>query len=50
MTPTALKKEATFEEHKLLEGAWSETLCKFYMNDKLLQTEVYNDIKANASR
>jgi outer membrane lipoprotein-sorting protein len=41
------KMEATFEEHKMIEGAWSETLCKFYMNDKLLQTEVYNDIKAN---
>ncbi|MBL4678395.1 MAG: hypothetical protein JKY70_19665 [Mucilaginibacter sp.] len=41
------KTEATFEEHKMVEGAWSETLCKFYINDKLLQTEVYHDIKAN---
>jgi outer membrane lipoprotein-sorting protein len=41
------KMEATFEEHKLIEGAWSETLCKFYIDDKLLQTEVYQDIKAN---
>lgn len=41
------KMEATFEEHKLVEGAWSETFCKFYINDKLLQTEVYKDIKAN---
>jgi len=41
------KMEATFEEHKLLAGAWSETLCKFYIDDKLLQTEVYQDIKAN---
>jgi outer membrane lipoprotein-sorting protein len=41
------KMEATFEDHKLVEGAWSETLCKFYINDKLLQTEIYHDIKAN---
>lgn len=41
------KMEATFEEHKLVEGAWSETLCKFYVNDKLIQTEVYHDIEAN---
>ena len=41
------KMEATFEEHKLVENAWSETLCKFYINDKLLQTEVYHDIQAN---
>jgi hypothetical protein len=41
------KMEATFEEHKLLEGAWSETFCKFIINDKLLQTETYQDIKAN---
>ncbi|QXV65544.1 hypothetical protein INP83_00120 [Mucilaginibacter sp. 21P] len=41
------KTEATFEEHKMVNGNWSETLCKFYINDKLLQTEVYHDIKAN---
>jgi hypothetical protein len=41
------KMEATFEEHKLIAGAWSETFCKFYINDKLMQTEVYKDVKAN---
>ncbi|MFA6088044.1 hypothetical protein [Mucilaginibacter sp.] len=41
------KTEATFEEHKMLNGAWSETLCKFFINDKLLQTETYHDIVAN---
>ncbi|MFD0793322.1 hypothetical protein ACFQZX_06805 [Mucilaginibacter litoreus] len=41
------KMEATFEEHKMIAGAWSETFCKFYINDKLLQTETYTGIKAN---
>jgi hypothetical protein len=39
------KEEATFEQHTALKGGtWSETFCKFYINDKLLQTETYQDI------
>jgi hypothetical protein len=43
------KEEATFEDHLKIKDAWSETNCKFIMNDKLLQTESYKDIVANAA-
>nr|WP_294941868.1 hypothetical protein [uncultured Mucilaginibacter sp.] len=43
------KEEATFEQHTALKGGtWSETYCKFLINDKLLQTETYKDIVPNA--
>ncbi len=42
------KEEATFEQQVALKGGtWSETYCKFYINDKLLQTETYQDIVPN---
>lgn len=40
------KEEGTFEDHLALKGAWSETKCKFFINDKLLQTETYHDVVA----
>ncbi|MDP9079185.1 MAG: hypothetical protein M3O71_17290 [Bacteroidota bacterium] len=40
------KEEGTFEDQVALKGAWSETKCKFYFNDKLLQTETYHNLVA----
>jgi hypothetical protein len=40
------KEEGLFENHIALKNAWSETKCKFYVNDKLLQVETYHDIVA----
>jgi len=42
------KEEGTFENHVALKGAWSETLCKFYINDHILQVEKYHDVVAGA--
>lgn len=39
------KEEAIFENHKRLANSWMETKVRFYVNDKLLQTEEYNDIE-----
>lgn len=38
------KEEGTFEDQVPLKKAWSETKCKFYINDKLLQTETYHNL------
>lgn len=38
------KEEGLFEDHIALKNAWSETKCKFYVNDKLLQVETYHDV------
>ncbi len=40
------REEGTFEDHIKLKGGWSETLCKFWINDKLVQVEKYHDIVA----
>jgi hypothetical protein len=40
------KEEGTFENQVALKGAWSETLCKFYVNDHILQIEKYHDVVA----
>jgi hypothetical protein len=40
------KEEGTFENHIKLKGGWSETLCKFWINDKLIQVEKYHDVVA----
>ena len=40
------KEEGTFEDHISLKKAWSETLCKFYVNDHILQIEKYHDVVA----
>ena len=41
------KEEGIFSGHKQFGKAWSETACDFYVNDKLLQKEIYHDCKAN---
>lgn len=41
------KEEGVFENHISLGGGWSETLCSFYINDKLIQKEYYHDCRAN---
>ena len=41
------KEDALLENHVKLDGGYSETLVKFYMNDKLLQVEKYFDLEAN---
>ena len=41
------KEEGTFEDQIPLKNAWSETKCKFYINDKILQIETYRDVKAD---
>jgi hypothetical protein len=40
------KEEGTMENQIALKGAWSETLCKFYINDHILQVETYHDVVA----
>ncbi|TSD63426.1 hypothetical protein FFF34_017705 [Inquilinus sp. KBS0705] len=42
-----LKEEVTFEDQQKLNNGWSETNCKFYINDKLLQTESYHNLVTN---
>jgi hypothetical protein len=41
------KEEALLEDHVKLDSGFSETLVKFYINDKLIQVEKYHDLKAN---
>jgi len=41
------KEDAILEDHVKLDGGYSETLVKFYMNEKLLQVEKYFDLKAD---
>ncbi|HVS93525.1 MAG TPA: hypothetical protein VHE59_15905 [Mucilaginibacter sp.] len=40
------KEEGTMENQIPLKGGWSETYCKFYINEKLLQVEKYHDLVA----
>ncbi|GAC1303808.1 MAG: hypothetical protein NVSMB24_10320 [Mucilaginibacter sp.] len=40
------KEEGLFEQQIPLKGAWSETKCNFYINDKILQVETYHDVVA----
>jgi len=40
------KEEGTMEGQIPLNGAWSETLCKFWVNDHILQVETYHDVVA----
>jgi hypothetical protein len=40
------KEEGFFEQQIPLKGAWSETKCSFYINDKILQVETYHDLVA----
>ncbi|MFI5160795.1 MAG: hypothetical protein ACHQHN_05930 [Sphingobacteriales bacterium] len=42
------KEEGTFENQIPLKKAWSETLCKFYVNDHILQVETYHNVTADA--
>ncbi|CAN5430284.1 hypothetical protein BH09BAC6_BH09BAC6_22970 [soil metagenome] len=42
------KEEGTFEAQVPLKKAWSETKCRFYINDKLLQTETYENLVPDA--
>ena len=41
------KEEALFENHIKLGGGFTETLVRFYVNDKLIQVEKYHDLKCN---
>lgn len=41
------KEEGTFSNHKQFGGGWSETMCVFYIDGKLIQTENYFNCKAN---
>ena len=44
------KEDGTMEEQIPLKGGgWSETLCKFYINDRLLQVEKYHDVVAGGT-
>ena len=42
------KEEGIFSGHRRFGNTWSETACDFYVNDKLIQKEKYNDCKADA--
>ncbi|HWD87748.1 MAG TPA: hypothetical protein VG367_06445 [Mucilaginibacter sp.] len=40
-----IKEEGTMEDQVPVKGGgWSETLCKFYINDHVLQVEKYHDV------
>ncbi len=41
------KEDALLEDHVKLNGGFSETLVKFYLDGKLLQVEKYFDLEAN---
>lgn len=41
------KEEGLFGDHVKIGKAWSETSCSFYVNDKLIQKEIYYDYAAN---
>lgn len=43
------KEEGVFGDHQKFGKAWSETSCDFYVNDKLVQKEVYKDCKFNTA-
>ncbi|MGN6604692.1 MAG: hypothetical protein ACTHK8_19700 [Ginsengibacter sp.] len=43
------KEDALLQKHVKLDGGFSETLVKFYLDDKLLQVEKYFDLKANVA-
>ncbi|MEO6137018.1 MAG: hypothetical protein ABIP35_17825 [Ginsengibacter sp.] len=40
------KQEAMFENHVKIGGGFSETLVRFFVNDKLVQIEKYYDLQA----
>jgi hypothetical protein len=42
------KEEALFEDHVKLGGGFTETLVRFFINDKLIQVEKYYGLKADA--
>lgn len=41
------KEEALFEGHVKLDGGYSESVVRFYINNKLVQVEKYHDMKVN---
>jgi hypothetical protein len=41
------KEEGFFEDQIALKKAWSETKCRFYINDKILQVESYHNVVAD---
>jgi hypothetical protein len=41
------KEETLLENQVKLEGGFSETLVKFYIDNKLIQVEKYHDLKSN---
>jgi len=41
------KEEGIFGNHKQFGNGWSETLCNFYVDGKLIQKETYYDCKAD---
>lgn len=43
----SMKEEALFENHVKLGGGFTETLVHFYVNDKLIQVEKYNELKGD---
>lgn len=43
------RMDARFEDWQPFEGGFCETKCEFYINGKLIQTEIYNDIKTNVT-
>lgn len=43
------KEEALLEDHVKLNGGYSETLVRFYINNKLVQVEKYHNLKADIS-
>jgi hypothetical protein len=49
MLKTDNQMDARFEDWQPFEGGFCETKCEFYINGKLIQTEIYHDIKTNVT-
>lgn len=41
--------DARFEDWQPVEGGFCETKCEFYINGKLVQAEIYHEIKTNVT-
>ena len=43
------KEEALFDDYQSFDGNWTETKCIFYIDNKLVQKEIYHDCKFNVT-
>ena len=43
------KEEALFDDYQSFNGNWTETQCIFYIDNKLVQKEIYHDCQFNGT-